>query len=39
VKRSSVAHLNCSMAQTLDVVGEWWSLLVLRNVFFWSTAL
>jgi DNA-binding HxlR family transcriptional regulator len=22
------------MAQTLDVVGEWWSLLVLRNVFF-----
>jgi DNA-binding HxlR family transcriptional regulator len=34
MKRSSVAHLNCSIAQTLDVVGEWWSLLVLRNVFF-----
>jgi DNA-binding HxlR family transcriptional regulator len=32
VKRSSVAHLNCSIAQALDVVGEWWTLLVLRNV-------
>jgi DNA-binding HxlR family transcriptional regulator len=32
VKRTSVAHLNCSVAQTLDVVGEWWTLLVVRNL-------
>jgi len=32
VKRSSVAHLNCSVAQTLDVVGEWWTLLIVRNL-------
>lgn len=32
MKRSSVAHLNCSVAQTLDVVGEWWTLLVVRNL-------
>ena len=34
VKRTSVAHLNCSVAQTLDVVGEWWTLLIVRNLMF-----
>jgi DNA-binding HxlR family transcriptional regulator len=34
MKRTSVAHLNCSVAQTLDVVGEWWTLLVIRNLMF-----
>jgi DNA-binding HxlR family transcriptional regulator len=34
VKRTSVAHLNCSVAQTLEVVGEWWTLLVVRNLMF-----
>jgi DNA-binding HxlR family transcriptional regulator len=33
VKRSSVGHFNCSIARSLDVVGEWWTLLVLRDVF------
>ena len=32
MKRSSVSHLNCSIAQSLDIVGEWWTLLVLRNI-------
>ncbi|MBI5088221.1 MAG: helix-turn-helix transcriptional regulator [Actinobacteria bacterium] len=32
MKRTSVAHLNCAVAQTLDVVGEWWTLLVVRNL-------
>ncbi len=32
MKRSSVAHLQCSIAQTLEIVGEWWTLLVLRNI-------
>ncbi len=34
MKRTSVAHLNCSVAQALDVVGEWWTLLVVRNLMF-----
>ena len=28
MKRSSVGHFNCSIARSLDVVGEWWTLLV-----------
>jgi DNA-binding HxlR family transcriptional regulator len=24
----------CSIAQTLDIVGEWWTLLILRNIFY-----
>ncbi len=32
MKRRSVAHLQCSVAQSLDIVGEWWTLLVLRNI-------
>lgn len=29
-----MAHLECSVARTLDVVGEWWTLLVVRNLMF-----
>lgn len=32
VKRSSVGHMNCSVARTLEVVGEWWTLLIVRNI-------
>ena len=32
VKRTSVGHLNCSVARSLDVVGEWWTLLIVRNL-------
>lgn len=34
MKRSSLDHLDCSIARTLDVVGEWWTLLVIRDVTF-----
>jgi DNA-binding HxlR family transcriptional regulator len=34
MKRTSVAHLNCSVAKTLDIVGEWWTLLIVRNLMF-----
>lgn len=27
-------HMNCSLAQTLDVIGERWTLLILRDIFF-----
>ena len=30
---TSLADWNCSIARTLDVVGEWWSLLILRDAF------
>jgi DNA-binding HxlR family transcriptional regulator len=33
MKRTSFAGMSCSVARTLDVVGEWWSLLVLRDAF------
>jgi DNA-binding HxlR family transcriptional regulator len=25
--------MNCSVAQTLEVVGEWWSMLIIRDCF------
>jgi DNA-binding HxlR family transcriptional regulator len=33
VQRKSFADMNCSVAQCLEIVGEWWTLLVLRDVF------
>jgi DNA-binding HxlR family transcriptional regulator len=33
VQRTSFASMECSVARTLDVVGEWWTLLVLRDCF------
>jgi DNA-binding HxlR family transcriptional regulator len=34
MERKSFAEMNCSVAQCLEVVGEWWSMLVLRDAFF-----
>ncbi|MFA5119674.1 winged helix-turn-helix transcriptional regulator [Zavarzinia sp.] len=34
--RNSLAPLNCSVARALDVIGEWWSLLIVREAFFGS---
>ena len=31
MRRSSFAGMECSIARTLEVVGEWWTLLVLRE--------
>jgi DNA-binding HxlR family transcriptional regulator len=33
VRRVSFSDMNCSVAQTLEVVGEWWTLLILRDCF------
>jgi DNA-binding HxlR family transcriptional regulator len=33
MKRTSFEDMNCSVAQCLEVVGEWWSLLILRDIF------
>jgi len=32
MKRTSLDHHPCSIARTLDVVGEWWTPLILRDV-------
>jgi DNA-binding HxlR family transcriptional regulator len=31
MQRASFGHMNCSVAQCLEVVGEWWSLLIVRD--------
>lgn len=33
MRKASFADMNCSIAQALEIVGEWWTLLVLRDVF------
>ena len=33
MERTSFKAMNCSVAQCLEVVGEWWSLLIVRDVF------
>ena len=33
MKLTSLEDWNCSVARTLDVVGEWWTLLIMRDAF------
>lgn len=33
MQRASFEDMNCSVAQCLEVVGEWWSLLIVRDAF------
>ena len=33
MKRTSFADMDCSIARTLEVVGEWWTMLILREAF------
>jgi DNA-binding HxlR family transcriptional regulator len=33
MERKSFADVHCSLAQCLEVVGEWWSLLIVRDAF------
>ncbi len=33
VERKSFAGMHCSVAQCLEVVGEWWSMLIVRDAF------
>ena len=34
MKYKKFDEMNCSLAQTLDIVGERWTLLILRDAFF-----
>lgn len=33
MERKSFAGMHCSVAQCLEVVGEWWSMLIVRDAF------
>lgn len=33
MQRTSFEDMNCSVAQCLELVGEWWSLLIVRDAF------
>ena len=33
MRKTSFADMNCSIAQTLEIIGEWWTLLILRDSF------
>ena len=32
--KSDLAQLNCSLAKALSLVGDWWTLLIVRDAFF-----
>ena len=31
MKRKSLDKVKCPIARTLDVIGDWWSLLIVRD--------
>jgi DNA-binding HxlR family transcriptional regulator len=33
VRRKTFARMNCSIAHALELVGEWWTMLILREAF------
>ena len=37
VRRASFEDMSCSIARSLEVIGEWWTLLILRDAFFGIT--
>jgi len=37
MERKSFAEMDCSVAQCLEVIGEWWTMLIIRDAFFGVT--
>jgi DNA-binding HxlR family transcriptional regulator len=33
MRHASFEEMNCSVAQTLEVVGDWWTMLIVRDCF------
>jgi DNA-binding HxlR family transcriptional regulator len=33
MRRTSFEDVNCSVAQCLEVIGEWWTMLIVRDLF------
>ena len=36
MRRTSFAEMPCSIARALEVIGDWWTLLIIREAFFGS---
>ena len=34
MQRTSFSEQHCSVARTLDIIGEWWTLMILRDIFY-----
>lgn len=34
MQRTHFSDQHCSVARTLDIIGEWWTLLILRDIFY-----
>jgi DNA-binding HxlR family transcriptional regulator len=34
MRKENFKHLECSLARSLDMVGEWWTLLIIRDLFY-----
>jgi DNA-binding HxlR family transcriptional regulator len=32
--RTRLDHMDCGVAQALDILGDWWTLLIVRDAFF-----
>ena len=37
MRRASFEDMSCSVARSLEVIGEWWTLLIVRDAFFGVT--
>ena len=33
MRRKTFARMNCSIARALELIGEWWTMLILREAF------
>jgi len=33
MERKSFSEMDCSVAQCLEIVGEWWTMLIVRDAF------
>ena len=33
MRRKTFARMNCSIARALELVGEWWTIIILREAF------
>lgn len=34
MRKENFKHLECPLARSLDIIGEWWSLLIVRDLFY-----
>ena len=37
MRRKTFARMNCSIARALELVGEWWTMLIMREAYYGTT--